>query len=275
MNLPENSEEKENLTKLISKLDSLSKDELNKSSELLNKCASIIINQMSLPEDNEYYKQLKQRLEKFGISENEFPEAIKSIKKVWASKFNERAFISCKKIGIKLDEISMAVLCQKIIEAEYAFVIHTKNPSNNNKNEIYCEVVYGMGESLVGAYEGQSFSFIYNKETKNINIITYPNKSIALKNKGFIFRSDSNTEDLEGFAGAGLFDSIPMVEYEEVNMEYGINKIFCDGNWRGEMTKNIGNLGLEIEKIFDGVPQDIEGVYSNNEFYIVQTRPQV
>ena len=275
MNLPENSEEKENLTKLISKLDSLSKDELNKSSELLNKCASIIINQMSLPEDNEYYKQLKQRLEKFGISENEFPEAIKSIKKVWASKFNERAFISCKKIGIKLDEISMAVLCQKIIEADYAFVIHTKNPSNNNKNEIYCEVVYGMGESLVGAYEGQSFSFIYNKETKNINIMTYPNKSIALKNKGYIFRSDSNTEDLEGFAGAGLFDSIPMVEYEEVNMEYGINKIFCDGNWRGEMMKSIGNLGLEIEKIFEGEPQDIEGVYSNNEFYIVQTRPQV
>ena len=275
MNLSENSEEKENLTKLISKLDSLSKDELNKSSELLNKCASIIINQMSLPEDNEYYKQLKQRLEKFGISENEFPEAIKSIKKVWASKFNERAFISCKKIGIKLDEISMAVLCQKIIEAEYAFVIHTKNPSNNNKNEIYCEVVYGMGESLVGAYEGQSFSFIYNKETKNINIMTYPNKSIALKNKGYIFRSDSNTEDLEGFAGAGLFDSIPMVEYEEVNMEYGINKIFCDGNWRGEMMKSIGNLGLEIEKIFEGEPQDIEGVYSNNEFYIVQTRPQV
>ena len=275
MNLSENSEEKENLTKLISKLDSLSKDELNKSSELLNKCTTIIINQMSLPEDNEYYKQLKQRLEKFGISENEFPEAIKSIKKVWASKFNERAFISCKKIGIKLDEISMAVLCQKIIEAEYAFVIHTKNPSNNNKNEIYCEVVYGMGESLVGAYEGQSFSFIYNKETKNINIITYPNKSIALKNKGYIFRSDSNTEDLEGFAGAGLFDSIPMVEYEEVNMEYGINKIFCDGNWRGEMMKSIGNLGLEIEKIFEGEPQDIEGVYSNNEFYIVQTRPQV
>ena len=60
----------------------------------------------------------------------------------------------------------MAVLCQKIIEAEYAFVIHTKNPSNNDKNEIYCEAVYGMGESLVGAYEGQSFSFIYNKEFK-------------------------------------------------------------------------------------------------------------
>jgi alpha-glucan,water dikinase len=275
INLPQNSEEKENLSNLISQLDSLEENEFNKSSELLNNCASIIINQLDLPEDDEYFIQLKSRLEKFGINENELPEAIKSIKRVWASKFNERAFISCRKIGIKLDEISMAVLCQKIIEAEYAFVIHTKNPSNNNKNEIYCEAVYGMGESLVGAYEGQSFSFIYNKETKNINIMTYPNKSIALKNKGYIFRSDSNTEDLEGFAGAGLFDSIPMVEYEEVDMEYGINKIFSDGNWRGELMNGIANLGMEIEKIFDGEPQDIEGVYYNKEFYIVQTRPQV
>ena len=274
MNLPQNSEEKNNLLKLISQLDSLPENELNKSTELLSNCSSII-NQMELPEESDYYKQLKERLLKFGIEEKDLSEAFKSIKKVWASKYNERAFISCRKIGIKLEEISMAVLCQKIIEAEYAFVIHTKNPSNNDKNELYCEAVYGMGESLVGAYEGQSFSFIYNKQNKNYNIKTYPNKSLALRNKGFIFRSDSNTEDLEGFAGAGLFDSIPMVEYEEVNMEYGINKIFCDGKWLGDFMKGIADLGLEIENIFGGEAQDIEGVYCNKEFYIVQTRPQV
>jgi alpha-glucan,water dikinase len=274
IDLPENSESKKNLQNIISQLDSLPENELNKSSELLNNCASIIL-QLDLPEDNDYFKQLTQRLKKFGIEDKDLSEAFKSIKRVWASKFNERAFISCRKIGVKLDEISMAVLCQKIIEAEYAFVIHTKNPSNNNKNEIYCEVVYGMGESLVGAFEGQSFSFIFNKENKNIEIKTYPNKSLALKNKGYIFRSDSNTEDLEGFAGAGLFDSIPMVDYEEINMEYGINKIFSDYNWREELMKGIGNLGMEIEKIFEGEAQDIEGVYYNKEFYIVQTRPQV
>jgi len=274
INLSQNSEEKKNLQDLISKLDSLPENDLNKSTELLNNCASIIL-KMKLPEEDDYYKQLSSRLQTFGINEKDLPEAFKSIKKVWASKFNERAYISCRKIGIKLDEISMAVLCQKIIEAEYAFVIHTKNPSNNDKNEIYCEIVYGMGESLVGAYEGQSFSFVYNKENKNFSIKTYPNKSLALKNKGFIFRSDSNTEDLEGFAGAGLFDSIPMVEYEEINMEYGINKIFWEENWLGDLMKGIAELGIEVEKIFGGEPQDIEGVYYNKEFYIVQTRPQV
>ena len=105
--------------------------------------------------------------------------------------------------------IYMAVLCQKIIPSGYAFVIHTKNHSTNDTNEFYCEIVYGMGETLVGSFEGQSLSFIYNKNNNNIK--SYPNKSIVLKNSGFIFRSDSNTEDLEGFAGAGLFDSVPMI----------------------------------------------------------------
>ena len=64
----------------------------------------------------------------------------------------------------------MSVLIQKIIPAEYAYVIHTKNPTNNSKNEIFAEVVIGMGEALVGAYEGQSFSFIYNKDNNKYEI---------------------------------------------------------------------------------------------------------
>jgi len=62
----------------------------------------------------------------------------------------------------------MAVLVQKIIPADYSYVIHTKNPSTNDENEVYAEVVLGMGETLVGTYEGQSFSFTYNK-SKSLN----------------------------------------------------------------------------------------------------------
>ncbi len=153
-------------------------------------------------QENPEIKLLIEKLEKFGIESKDIPKALKAIKDAWASKYNERAFISCSKIGIQLSEIYMAVLCQKIITPDYVFVIHTKNPITNDRNEVYCEVVYGMGETLIGFYEGQSFSFVYNKSNNNITIKNYPNKSISLKNSGFIFRSDSNTEDLEGFAGA-------------------------------------------------------------------------
>ena len=65
----------------------------------------------------------------------------------------------------------MAVLVQKIIPADYSYVIHTKNPSTNDDNEIYAEVVLGMGETLVGTYEGQSLSFTYNKSKLSLSYI--------------------------------------------------------------------------------------------------------
>ena len=37
---------------------------------------------------------------------------------------------------------------------------------------------------------------------------------------------------------------------------------------------NIGRIGMAIEQIY-GESQDIEGVYYNNKFHVVQTRPQV
>jgi alpha-glucan,water dikinase len=40
-----------------------------------------------------------------------------TIKKVWASKFNERAFLATKKIGVSLHSVYMAVLVQRIIPA--------------------------------------------------------------------------------------------------------------------------------------------------------------
>ncbi len=45
-----------------------------------------------------------------------------------------------------------------------------------------------------------------------VTVTQLPSKSVALLPRvgapGLIFRSDSNAEDLEGYAGAGLFDSV-------------------------------------------------------------------
>lgn len=73
---------------------------------------------------------------------------------------------------------------------------------------IYGELVIGMGEALVGAYQGRAFGFTVQKQTDSFEIHYYPNKSVAVRGEGYIFRSDSNSEDLAGFAGAGLFDSV-------------------------------------------------------------------
>jgi alpha-glucan,water dikinase len=145
----------------------------------------------------------------------------------------------------------------------------------NNKNELFAEIVCGMGETLVGAFEGQSFSFVYYKDKNNYEIKSYPNKSISLQNSGFIFRSDSNTEDLEGFSGAGLFDSVPMINDNEVEISYANNKFFNDKKFVDDFINKVSSLGIGVEKLYNGVEQDIEGCYYNGDFFIVQTRPQV
>ena len=270
MSLNENKSIAEEINEYIQKIKVAIKKDII--SDLLTKCKELTM-KLKFVENSET-KQLKERLFQFGIKPNEFDLAFKAIKSVWASKFNERAYIATSKVGITINDIRMAVLCQKIIPAEYAYVIHTKNPSNNNPDEVFAEVCIGMGEALVGAYEGQSLSFAYNKKTNSYDIKSFPNKSIALKNSGFIFRSDSNTEDLEGFSGAGLFDSVPMVEDHEIEVCYKNDKIFYDGGFRDHLIRRISELGIGVEKMY-GMPQDIEGVFYDNNFYIVQTRPQV
>ena len=269
LNLEQNSDIKEKISKNIEKIQNSKKKSIK--IKLLENCKDLT-KQIKFIENSETLK-LKEKIINFGVKN--FDQAFSAIKSVWASKFNQRAFIATSKVGISLNNIKMAVLCQKIIPSEYAFVIHTKNPLNNDKNELFAEIVNGMGESLVGAYEGTSFSFVYNKLNGNYEIKSYQNKSICLKNEGFIFRSDSNTEDLEGFSGAGLFDSVPMVEDNKIEINYSNDKLFNDKNFNSFMIKKISELGINVEKLFEGVPQDIEGVYYNDNFYIVQTRPQV
>ncbi|XP_042064824.1 alpha-glucan water dikinase 1, chloroplastic-like [Salvia splendens] len=66
-------------------------------------------------------------------------QAWMAIKKVWASKWNERAYFSTRKVKLDYDCLCMAVIVQEIINADYAFVIHTTNPSSGDSSEIYAE----------------------------------------------------------------------------------------------------------------------------------------
>jgi alpha-glucan,water dikinase len=169
---------------------------------------------------------------------------------VWASKFNERAFLATKKIGFNLHAIYMAVLVQRIIPSEYAYVVHTTNPTNGEDAEVYVESCLGLGEALVSQMPGQAFSFTFNKVNEEVKINAYPNKPLALSAEGFIFRSDSNSEDLPGFAGAGLFDSYPMTETTERRVAYSNEKLLQDKSFRLNFMQNIGKIGVIIEDLY-------------------------
>ncbi|XP_050207604.1 alpha-glucan water dikinase, chloroplastic [Mercurialis annua] len=208
--------------------------------------------------------------------EQRWQQAWLAIKKVWASKWNERAYFSTRKVKLDHDYLCMAVLVQEIINADYAFVIHTTNPSSGDSSEIYAEVVRGLGETLVGAYPGRALSFVCKKQDLNSpQVLGYPSKPIGLFiRRSIIFRSDSNGEDLEGYAGAGLYDSVPMDEEEKVVVDYSSDPLIIDGNFRKSILSSIAQAGNAIEELY-GTPQDIEGVIRDGKLYVVQTRPQM
>lgn len=62
-------------------------------------------------------------------------------------------------------DIRMAVLCQRVVQARYAFVIHTTNPSTGDEGEIYAEAVLGLGEAIVsGMVPGSALAFVAKKD---------------------------------------------------------------------------------------------------------------
>lgn len=198
----------------------------------------------------------------------------KTIKEVWASKWNERAWYSRAARHIDHDDLMMAVLIQQVIAADYAFVIHTVNPLNGRDDEILAEVVPGLGETLVGNYPGRALGFVCNKADLEMKLLSYPGKSLGLYGSGVIFRSDSNGEDLERYAGAGLYDSFLAEPPQQRLLDYSADPLVWDRDFREQMLRNIARIGLEVEQAC-GSAQDIEGAVQQGEFFVVQTRSQV
>ncbi|KAL0327281.1 UNVERIFIED_CONTAM: Alpha-glucan water dikinase, chloroplastic [Sesamum angustifolium] len=148
------------------------------------------------------------------------------------------------------------------------------------------KVVMGLGETLVGAYPGRALSFICKKNDLDApQVLGYPSKPVGLFIRpSIIFRSDSNGEDLEGYAGAGLYDSGTMsveynalfllIEEEKVIIDYSSDPLIVDGEFRHSILSSIAWAGSAIEDIY-GSAQDIEGVVKDGKIYVVQTRPQM
>lgn len=247
--------------------------------EALQQCHSIA---MEVQTPAALQEQLKSQMQAAGIpvpdSADRWQQALHALKGVWASKFNERAMLSMKKVGLDFRDLRMAVLVQRVVPAAYAYVIHTQNPTNNNPNEVFAEVVMGLGEAIVsGLVPGAALSFKAPKSALDKpEVVMYPSKGEGMfVPESLIFRSDSNGEDLEGYAGAGLYDSITMDATQTRKVDYGADRLLTDEGFRTGLLSSIARVGTAVEDAL-GSAQDIEGcVEADGTITVVQTRPQM
>jgi hypothetical protein len=206
-------------------------------------------------------------------------ELYTAIKKVWASKWNERAYLSRKACGVDEEELHMATLLMEVVPAEFAFVLHTANPLNGDQSEIFGEICVGLGEALVGNEPGSALSFTAKKEPGFPSAVrSLPSKPVShhppAGEPTIIARSDSNGEDLEGFAGAGLYDSVTVAPTVRKIVDYSEEWLVWDAERRAALMAKLAELAVAIE-VEMKAPQDIEGCIVGDDIYVLQSRNQV
>ncbi|WIA21598.1 hypothetical protein OEZ85_000786 [Tetradesmus obliquus] len=197
---------------------------------------------------------------------------------VWASKWNHRAWLSRRSAGLPEEQLAVSVLMQQVLPGEYAFVLHTASPFSGARGEMYGEMVCGLGETLVGNHPGRPLAFSDKPDGSEMQLLALPSKRQGLfvpAGGTLIARSDTNGEDLAGYAGAGLYDSIPVTPLEPRFPNYATEPLMWDAAFRQQLLDGLVELGYAVESAFNDTPQDIEGVWLGGRFAVVQSRPQV
>ena len=136
----------------------------------------------------------------------------------------------------------MAVIVQKMIDADFSGVCFTQNPVNRNQNEVIIEAIEGIGSLLVDAKVTPS-QFILEKNKKEIKqkfIVKQEMKLVINKERGGLKDLKINDKNRKSISD---------------------DKII-----------KICELANDIEKIFNTCV-DIEWEIMHNKIYILQVRP--
>lgn len=170
--------------------------------------------------------------------EAELSMVLESVKKCWASLFNERAIVY--RIRKKMPHLEgMAVIVQEMIPAEISGVTFTVHPSD--QKSLLVEASYGLGDMIVsGKVE--------------------PDDYIVDRERLEILDKDIGNKDKMTACEKGTIEIIKVKDEDQRKQAIADERI-----------KEIADTCLKVEKIFN-YPQDIEWSIYNNTLWILQSR---
>jgi len=167
-------------------------------------------------------------------------EVVDKVKKCWSSLYTPRAIFYRVQHGFKHEDVSIAVVVQKMVNSEKSGVMFTSHPTTGEKIAII-EAVFGLGEAIVsGAVTPDHYE--YDRINRKIVKIDVAQKKFMLT------RRDGKTVKID----LG---------------EEGKNRVLSD-----EEIERLVEFGEIIEEHY-GNPQDVEWAIENGKIYIVQSRP--
>ncbi|TDA25582.1 MAG: phosphoenolpyruvate synthase [Archaeoglobi archaeon] len=166
-------------------------------------------------------------------------EVVKKVKECWGSLFTPRAIYYRVQKGFKHENVSIAVVVQKMVNSEKSGVMFTSHPVTGEKKCII-EAVFGLGEAIVSGLVTPD-TYVYDRLSKKL-------LEVKIAEKKFMITRKNGNERVE----LG---------------EKGKERVLSDD----EIVKLV-DLGEVIEDHY-GKPQDVEWAIEGGQVYIVQSRP--
>ena len=171
-----------------------------------------------------------------------FEEILNKIRDCFISLWHDRAILYRQKQGFCQDEVTMAVVVQKMVHADKAGVGFSINPITSHVGEIVVNANYGLGESVVSG-ESEVDQFVISKTDFQIL-----NSSIAHKQMCIMPTTQGTIE-------------------KEIASE--LADVSCLSE---DEVKRIAQLNQAVESHYS-FPQDIEWAIEAGELYLLQARP--
>jgi pyruvate,water dikinase len=168
-------------------------------------------------------------------------EVVEKVKKCWGSLFTPRAIYYRIQKGFRHEDVSIAVVVQKMVNSEKSGVMFTSHPVTGEKLCII-EAIFGLGEAIVSGMVTPD-TYVYDRVKRKLVDVKVSTKNFMLT------RQDGKTVKVE-------------LDDAKAN-----ERVLSD-----EEIERLVTFGELIEEHY-GKPQDVEWAIEKGKVYIVQSRP--
>ncbi len=165
-----------------------------------------------------------------------------AVRRCWGSLWGDRAVAYRAKLGIEPADVRMAVVVQRMVDAEAAGVMFTADPVTGDRGHFVVEASAGLGEAVVSG-------------------LVTPDRYV-LDADGHVreFTSGRHEVVVRSVAGGGVEQDADAADGASI------------GRLPDAALAELARLGTTVARLF-GRPQDIEWAYAAGRIHLLQARP--
>ena len=170
-------------------------------------------------------------------------DLIRRVKECWASLFTQRAIYYRQQRGFPHADVDIAVVVQRMVDAEKSGVMFTSHPSTGDP-QITIEAAWGLGEAVVSGAVSPD-NYVYDRERAALDTVTVAEKKVEMV-------KDPNTGETVQL---------------DIDDERRDSRVLSD-----DEIESLVTLGERVEAHYE-TPQDVEWAIYDGEIYMLQSRP--